>query len=305
MLLVASSVAERPCLDQTRSLRSSLGSSVETTGSSYGDGDLFLDVEPLIAGPAQTDGAALLGHREEGHERIGGDRRREGDAENLGLVPGGDEALDDVARDQPAIGAGAKAGLHRMQDQRLDLDQLARFGGLGRIDQDIGHVMSSMQAARVTITSAEALKNSPELVSAMATTFWESASLMRVAIWALPFSGLNRASSTCGCGFFSLKTWIALMWSASVIGLSTETVSGTALPFSTSGGMSRVTRPSRTAASPVTSLMAAAMAAGVARAAEHGSTPIATAPAKNARRELIAAPSTSPDTPRRPPPARA
>ena len=34
-------------------------------------------------------------------------------------------------------------------------------------------------------------------------------------------------------------------WSASVIGLSTLTVSGTALPFSTSGGRSSVTRPGR------------------------------------------------------------
>ena len=38
-----------------------------------------------------------------------------------------------------------------------------------------------MQAARVTITSALALQNSPVLVSAMATIFWVSASLMRVA----------------------------------------------------------------------------------------------------------------------------
>src|SRR5437764_18744 len=213
----------------------------------------MLGHEALIAGPAEADGAALARDREERHERVGGDRRREVHAEDLGAVPGRGEVLDDVARDDAAVGAGAEAGLHRMHDQRLDLDGLALSGGLGRVDQDVGHqVMSSMQAAMVTITSALALKNSPLLVSAMATTFWASASLMRVPTIALPLFGLSRASNTCGCGFFSLKTWMAFTWSASVIGLSTETVSGTVLPFSTRGGMSSVTLPGRTGASPVT-----------------------------------------------------
>src|SRR5216684_1641469 len=180
------------------------------TASSDGNGDLFLDEETFVARPAKADGAALLRDREERDERIGGDRRRKRHVEDLRPVPGGDEALDDVARNDPAVGAGPEARLHRMQDQRLDLDDLARLGGLGRIDEDVGHVTSSMQAARVTITSALALKNSPELVSAMATIFWESASLMRVAITALPLRGPSRASKTCGWGFFSLKTWIAL-----------------------------------------------------------------------------------------------
>ena len=81
---------------------------------------------------------------------------------------------------------------------------------LGALTRTLVIVMSSMQAASVTITSALALQNSPLLVSAMATIFWESASLMRVATTARPLRGRGRASKTCGCGFFSLKTWIAL-----------------------------------------------------------------------------------------------
>src|ERR1043166_2167301 len=57
-----------------------------------------------------------------------------------------------------------------------------------------------------------------------------------------------------------------LTCSAAVIGLSTATVIGTALPFSTSGGSSSVTLPSCTGASPTTSRIADAMVAGVARA---------------------------------------
>src|SRR4029453_19357424 len=173
-----------------------------------GDG-LFGD-KAFIARPAETDLAALGRHCEERHERIGGDRRREIHAEDLGAVPARGKALDDVARNDAAVGAGPEAGLHDMQDQRLELDHLALLGGLGRIDEDLGHVRSSRQAASVTITSALALKNSPLLVSAMATIFCESPSLMRGAITALPFRGPRRGAKTCGCGFFSLKTWIAL-----------------------------------------------------------------------------------------------
>src|SRR4029450_70972 len=185
------------------------------------NGDRLFDREAFIAGPAEGDIPALGRHSEERHERVGGDRRREVHAQDLSAVPARGEALDDVARDDAAVGAGPETGLHGMQDQRLELDHLALLRGLGRVDEDVGHVRSSRQAASVTITSALALKNSPLLVSAMATIFCESPSLMRVAITALPFLGLSRASKTCGCGFFSMKTWIALTWSASVIGLST------------------------------------------------------------------------------------
>ena len=70
---------------------------------------------------------------------------------------------------------------------------------------------------------------------------------------------------TLGCGFNSLKTWIALTWSFGVIGLSTSIVRDTVLPFSTSGGTSMCTLPFFTGASPTTLRIAAFIDAGVAR----------------------------------------
>src|SRR5476651_453620 len=172
-----------------------------------------------------------------------------------------------------------------MQDQRLDLDGTALLRLLGRADQNVGHQFtSSMQAAMVTITSALALQNSPLLISAMPTIFCVSASLMRVPTTALPLRGPSDALNTCGCGFFSLKTWIAFTWSASVIGLSTDTVSGTVLPFSISGGMSSLMRPGRSTAPPVTSLIIASRSAGVACAEPSGRSVTRAAPATKARR---------------------
>ena len=55
-------------------------------------------------------------------------------------------------------------------------------------------------------------------------------------------------------------------WSASVIGLSTDTVSGTVLPFSTIGGNSSFTLPGSSGASPISSRIAAAIASSVAPA---------------------------------------
>ena len=139
----------------------------------------------------------------------------------------------------------------------------------------------------VTITSALAVQNAPSLVSAIATTFCASASLMRVAILATPFLGRKVALKTCGCGFFSLKTWIALTKSASLIGLSTETVIGTVLPFSTSGGRSSVTLPSRIGAPFTTSWIAAAIASGVACAGPSGTSVIGDAVNLGARLESL------------------
>ena len=59
---------------------------------------------------------------------------------------------------------------------------------------------------------------------------------------------------------------MAFTWSASVIGLSTLTVSGTALPFSDRGGNSSLTLPVLTRAEPTTLRMASCIATGVARA---------------------------------------
>ena len=72
--------------------------------------------------------------------------------------------------------------------------------------------------------------------------------------------------TTFGCGFFSVKTCMALTWSSAVIGLSPEMVSGTALPFSISGGTSIFTLPFLTGASPTTFRIAARIDAGVAEA---------------------------------------
>src|SRR5690242_15962841 len=81
-----------------------------------------------------------------------------------------------------------------------------------------------------------------------------------------------------------------LTCSAALIGLSTVTVIGTALPFSTSGGNSRVTLPSCTGASPTTSRIAAAMVAGVARAERGtriGASAIPPATARKRRRVVL------------------
>src|SRR4029077_11376860 len=144
------------------------------------------------------------------------------------------ELADDVARNAGAVGTDPVAALHRMRDQRLDLDDLAALGLRRHADQrSRHHWRSSTQAASVTMTSVLADQNEPSLISATATTFCESASLMRVARRARPARGPSATEITRGCGFFSFTTWIALTWSAGDIGLSTETLSGTALPFST------------------------------------------------------------------------
>ena len=85
---------------------------------------------------------------------------------------------------------------------------------------------------------------------------------------------------------------MARTWSASVIGLSTLTASGTALPFSTSGGRSSFTLPGLTRAEPTTLRMASCIAAGVARAGSTATTDASPSPAaappaasRNSRRE--------------------
>src|SRR6185312_12492156 len=67
-----------------------------------------------------------------------------------------------------------------------------------------------------------------------------------------------------GCGFFSLKMWMLFTYSFAVIGLATLTVIGTVLPFSTRGGISSLTLPARTGASPTTLRIAEPSIAGVA-----------------------------------------
>src|SRR5438874_1873520 len=136
-------------------------------------------------------------------------------------------------------------------------------------------------------------QNEPSLSSQIATTFWESASRMRVATFARPARGPRWKLATLGWGFFSVKTCTALTCSASVIGLSTVTVSGTALPFSISGGSSSFTLPGVMRAEPTTARMASCISAGVARAGFTVTMPVSPRPAatppatfKNARRSM-------------------
>src|SRR5215813_13231569 len=192
-------------------------------------------VEAVVACPLEVDRAALGRRREEADERIRGDCRMEVGAEDLLAVIGAPEGRDDVARDRLADIVMPEAGFHDVRDQRLDLDGLAA-GGFGRhVDQGAGHQSKlSRQAARVTMTSAEADQNEPSLISATAMTVCVSARRKRVEILARPARGPRCTLITLGSGFFSLKTWIALTWSSLVIGLSTSIASATVLPFSTS-----------------------------------------------------------------------
>src|SRR6202521_5727043 len=146
----------------------------------------------------------------------------------------------------------------------------------------------------VTMRSALADQNEPSLSLAIATIFCGAASLIRVETLARPERGPRWKLATLGCGFFWLKMWMLLTWSLGVIGLSTATVSGTELPFSTSGGTSIVTLPSRTGASPPPSRSAAAMESGVAAAGRSATSwaapnPPTKLPAVSRKRRRVAA----------------
>src|SRR5436190_20305389 len=98
-----------------------------------------------------------------------------------------------------------------------------------------------MHAASVTITSADRDTYVPSENSATAVTVCDVARRIRVDILACPARGPRRAITTSGCGFFSVKSAIDLTRSDADIGLSTDTITGTLLPFSTIAAMSRCT----------------------------------------------------------------
>src|SRR4029453_15672618 len=157
-----------------------------------------------------------------------------------------------------------------VRDHGLDLDRFAALGLRRRIDEGARHGQApSRQAASVTMTSTSSDQNEPSLICATATIFCVSARRMRVDTFARPARGPRWTPITFGCGFFSVNTWMALTWSSCVIGLSQDTVSGTALPFSISAGTSILTLPMLSLASPMTFLIAACMDAGVAPAGQH------------------------------------
>src|SRR5262245_20319853 len=174
-----------------------------------GDGDRLGHREAIVARPLERDGAALDGDRPEREERIGRDRRVEVGAEDLRPVVRAHEAADDVAWDGRAELASPIAGLHRMGDQRLDLDDFPATGALRNVDQRVRHHASSRQAARVTTTSARSDQNEPSDSSQIATTVCVSASRIRVETLARPARGPRWKLTTSGCGFFSVKTWMA------------------------------------------------------------------------------------------------
>src|SRR3984957_16159028 len=181
-------------------------------GSFHGDrGGLHLR-RAVLVGPGERQRAALGGDGEERDVGIGGDGGIKLGAEHFLAIIGADEVVDDVARDRRAGDAVAIAGLHHMRDQRLDLDDLAFLGGSRNMDQGAGHqgFGSSMQAASVTMTSMSSDQNEPSDSSAIAVTVCESASWMRVEKLARPARGPSLTLITFGCGFFSLKMWIAL-----------------------------------------------------------------------------------------------
>src|SRR3954468_11156611 len=184
----------------------------------------------------------------------------------------------------------AEAGLHDVRHQRLDLDDVAAFRLFRDVDQHRAHqITSSVQAASVTTTSALADQNEPSDSLAIATIFCESARRMRVETCARPARAPSTKLATFGCGFFSTNTWMLLTRSSGLVGLATLTVSGTVLPFSTSGGTSSLTLPVRTTAVPVISRIADAIAAGVASAGRNA-TVATTAPpdrARKSRRECL------------------
>src|SRR5882724_8999795 len=84
--------------------------------------------------------------------------------------------------------------------------------------------------------------------------------------------------------------WMLATWSASVIGLSTETVSGTVLPFSTIGGNSSLTLPRFIAASPTSARIASSIAAEVAAAGAASGVKPKPAAANRIRRRVGKAP---------------
>src|SRR5262249_4152636 len=151
--------------------------------------------------------AAFGSKRKEAQERIGGNGRKQLGAEDFLAVIFAHELGDDVAWYRLARVVGAKAGLHGVRNQRLDLDDLAALGLGGDIDEGARHdQVPSRQAARVTTTSTSSDQNEPSLICATATTLCVSARRMRVDTLARPARGPSCTLMTLGCGFFSVNT---------------------------------------------------------------------------------------------------
>src|SRR5450432_3583358 len=93
-----------------------------------------------------------------------------------------------------------------MRDQGLDLDHLTACGLRRDIDERAcHHLLSSVQAAMVTMTSTLSDQNEPSESSAIAITLCVSASRMRVEMLARPARGPRWNVTMLGSGFFSLR----------------------------------------------------------------------------------------------------
>jgi hypothetical protein len=93
----------------------------------------------VIRGPIEGDHPALRREREEGDERVRGNRREQIRAEHLHAVIRAGEPVDDIARNRVAYLVATVARLHRMRHQGLDLDDLTALG-LGRhVEEGIPH----------------------------------------------------------------------------------------------------------------------------------------------------------------------
>src|ERR1051326_5203752 len=137
----------------------------------------------------------------------------------------------------------------------------------------------------VTFTSLRAVKKRPSPVRATTITFSVALRRMRVAISARPDIGVKRNAATRGLGLPSATTSRSVTRSATVIGLSTVTASGTAAPFSAISGRSIAIRPGSGCFPPVNLATASLASPGVARArppAAHAAVP--TPNANTARR---------------------
>src|SRR5262249_46203823 len=84
----------------------------------------------IIVDPAEPEGPAALDLCSELDERIGCDSGFEVGGEHALAIKVARELVDDLARDRVAALVLAEPGLHRMRQERLDLDNLAFFGFL-------------------------------------------------------------------------------------------------------------------------------------------------------------------------------
>src|SRR5437867_1129025 len=208
----------------------------------------------VVADPLERERACLGRGGGKGDQGIRGHRGMQIDAIDLDAVVATGKPPDDVARDQLAQLRAAETGLHCVRGERLDLDDLAALRLRGNVDDRPCHQISpsSRQAESVTTTSALSDQNVPSESSAIATTVCVSARRTRVDMPARPARDPRWTLTTSGSGFLWVRTWIALTWSAAVIGLSTATESGTELPLSIKGGTCSSTLPARTGAPPTT-----------------------------------------------------